>query len=106
MLAFYHLPIPICLAGFDLLPLAVGIEELEAVLQGETWRGSGSKSIVPGAQLWEGMLREFAEVAVGSSVPELGPGLCLSCSRDLSIVELDSSSSEASQVKTAPLCTQ
>lgn len=32
MLAFNHLPISICFAGFDLLPFAVGIEELEAVL--------------------------------------------------------------------------
>lgn len=32
MLAFDHLPIPICFAGFDLLPFAVGNEELKAVL--------------------------------------------------------------------------
>lgn len=32
MLAFNHLPIAICFAGFDLLPFAVGIEELKAVL--------------------------------------------------------------------------
>lgn len=32
VLAFNHLPIPICFAGFDLLPFAVGIEELKAIL--------------------------------------------------------------------------
>lgn len=52
MLAFNHLPISICFAGFDLLPFAVGIKELEAVLSEREQNGiaaedRGSKEAMP-----------------------------------------------------------
>lgn len=40
VLAFHHLPIPVHLAGFDLLPLAVCIKKLKTILRGGNLKGS------------------------------------------------------------------